>query len=232
MATSTSGFEPGQVSVVTFDSYGTLVDTGSAARVLEDIVDDPDSVARAWRQNALTYSLVANQIDEYRTYVQLHLDGLRDALADAGVDLPESRLEELNEVYYRLDPFEDTREGVRRLDEAGYRPSIVSNGNPEMLDALVESADIGDHVHELASADDVTTLKPAARLYERAADRLDVAVDEVAHVTAHWMDVQGAAHAGMQGVWLAREGTSFASFDGDPDLTVESMADLCDSLDA
>lgn len=232
MPPSTRGFDPDRISVVTFDSYGTLVDTGSAATVLEDVVADPDRVARAWRQNALTYSLVANGIDEYRTYFRLHLDGLRDALADAGVDLPDDRLRELTEVYYRLAPFDDSREGFRRLHEAGYRPSIVSNGDPEMLDALVESADLGAFVAELVSADDVRRLKPASRLYEHAADRLDVPAEQVAHVTAHWMDVQGATHAGMQGVWLAREGTSFASFDGDPHLTVESMADLCDRLGA
>lgn len=226
------GFDPERVSVVTFDSYGTLVDTDSAARVLEDLVDDPGAVARRWRENALAYSLVANQIDEYRTYLELHRSGLRDALAAEGVEPSDERLDELNGVYHRLDPYDDVRDGFARLAGAGYRPSILSNGDPGMLDSLVETLDVEGTVGTVVSADEIRTLKPAAELYEHAADRLDVPTAEVAHVTAHWMDVLGATHAGMQGVWLAREGTAWASFDGDPHLTVASVDELCEKLGA
>ncbi|MFT4923683.1 MAG: hypothetical protein ACI8XM_002913, partial [Haloarculaceae archaeon] len=36
-------FDAQRVEAVMFDSYGTLVDTGAAARVLDGIVDDPDA---------------------------------------------------------------------------------------------------------------------------------------------------------------------------------------------
>lgn len=223
-------FDPERVSVVSFDSYGTLVDTGSAASVLDGVVDRPEAVAKRWRQNALTYSLVANPIDEYRTYFELHRSGLRDALAAEGVELSEDRLDELNRVYYRLEPFGDVESGFVRLDEAGYAPSILSNGDPEMLDALIESAAIERTVGTVVSADEIRTLKPERELYEHAADRYDVPVESVAHVTAHWMDVLGAIHAGMQGIWLAREGTAWPSFDGEPHETVASIDELCGRL--
>ena len=225
-------FDPERVSVVSFDSYGTLVDTNYAASVLEDVVDRPREVAKRWRQRALTYSLVANPIDEYRTYFELHRCGLRDALSAEGIELSEERLDELNRVYYRLEPFEDTKRGFERLDAAGYAPSILSNGDPEMLDSLVESAGIEEAVGGLVSADEIRTLKPAPELYEHAADRYGTPLDSVVHVTAHWMDVLGAIHAGMQGVWLARGGTTWPSFDGEPHQSVESMDELCELLDA
>ena len=56
-------FDPERVDAVTFDSYGTLVDTGAAATVLEGVVDDPAAVAREWRENALFFSVVAGPLD-------------------------------------------------------------------------------------------------------------------------------------------------------------------------
>lgn len=228
---SEHAFDPDRVTAVTFDSYGTLVDTGAAARVLDGLVDDPPAVAHEWRQNALEYSIVAGHIEEYRTYYQLHLDGLRDALAVEGVDLDDGRLRELNDVYHDLDPFDDVRSGFERLAAGGYDPSIISNGDPPMLDSLVETTDIGPFVTELVSADDVHTLKPDQRLYEHAAQRLDRKAREVVHVAAHWMDIQGARHAGMQGVWLDRGHTPYASFGPRPSTSVDTIGELCELLD-
>lgn len=226
----TTQFDPGRIEAVTFDSYGTLVDTGSAARVLEDLVADPDAVAAEWRENALFYSVVANDLDQYETYFDLHLDGLRDALRAEGVDLAADRLRELNAVYHDLDPYPDVADAFARLADAGYSPSICSNGNPEMLASLVASAGIEETVVELVSAHDIRTLKPARELYEHAADRIDRPPEAVAHVAAHWMDVQGAMNAGMQGVFLDRGGSPWPSFGPEPTLAVDSLEDLCELL--
>jgi 2-haloacid dehalogenase len=226
-------FDADRVKAVLFDSYGTLVDTQSAKRVLDDLVDDPAAVAQAWRDNALFYSVVANDLDQYKTYFELHLDGLRDALQATGVSLSEQRLRDLNAVYHDLTPFGDVTRSFERLATAGYQPSICSNGNPEMLDSLIEVADIGDSIAETVSAHDIRTLKPARELYEHAADELGDDPEHVVHVTAHWMDVQGAMNAGMQGVYLNRQGASeWPSFGPTPTLTVDSIDALCDRLDA
>ena len=229
--TDASTFDAGRIEAVTFDSYGTLVDTGSAARVLDGVVDDPDAVAAEWRENALFYSVVADDLDQYGTYFDLHLAGLRDALRAAGVDLPEDRLRELNAVYHDLDPYPGVADAFERLADAGYRPSICSNGNPPMLASLVETAGVAGTVHELVSAHDVRRLKPSRVLYDHAAARLDRPPERVAHVTAHWMDVQGAMHAGMQGVYIDRGG-QWPSFGPEPTLAVDSLAELCDRLGA
>lgn len=223
-------FDAERVEAVLFDSYGTLVDTGSAARVLEGVVDDPDAVAAEWRENALFYSVVANDLDQYRTYFDLHLAGLRDALSAHGVTLDDDRLRELNGVYHDLEPFADVAGAFERLAGAGYQPSICSNGNPAMLESLVESAGIGDAVGELVSAHDVRTLKPARELYEHAAAESGHDPAALVHVTAHWMDVQGAMNAGMQGIYLSRGEKAWPSFGPEPTGTVESLDALCDLL--
>jgi 2-haloacid dehalogenase len=76
----------------------------------------------------------------------------------------------------------------------------------------------------------VETYKPAAALYEHAAERADTDIERMAHTSAGWFDVQGAAAAGMQGVWVNRDDDPWVRFDGAPDLEVTDFHDLADEL--
>jgi len=72
--------------------------------------------------------------------------------------------------------------------------------------------------------------KPDAELYRHAAARTGTPIDEIAHVTAGWFDVMGAQHAGMQGVRVDRQATLWEPFDGEPDLTIDSLHELATAL--
>ena len=223
-------FDADRVTTVTLDSYSTLVDVAAAEAALEARVADPASVSRLWRSRSLTYTLVANHIDAYQPFYEMNRDALRFALEVHGADVSPDERDEILAVYHELDVFDDVRGGMERLCEAGYECYVVSNGDPEMLDSMVAHAGIDDLLTDTISADEVRTFKPAAELYRHAAARTGTPVEEIAHVTAGWFDVQGAKHAGMQGVWVDRSGTPWEPFDGEPDLTIESMHELVDTL--
>lgn len=220
-----------RVSTVTFDSYSTLVDVNSSARVLEGLVDDPESVARTWRAKALSYSAVADDLDAYDTYFEMHRLGLQYALEAEGVEATDESLDELMAVYHDLDPFEDVREGFERLVEMGYEPWILSNGDPAMLDSLVDSLGVDDLLAGTISADEIRTFKPDANLYRHAAGRVGTPLDEILHVAAAAFDVKGAIHAGMQGGWLHRSGEPWDPMGPDPDIVVETVPELADALE-
>ena len=150
-------------------------------------------------------------------------------LAEKG-QISEDERDEILAVYHELDVFDDVRDGIERLRDGGYDCYVVSNGNPEMLDSMVEHAAIGDLLEDTISADEVETFKPDAELYRHAAARTGTPIDEIAHVTAGWFDVMGAQHAGMQGVWVDRKETPYEPFDGDPELTIETFYELADEL--
>jgi len=99
-----------------------------------------------------------------------------------------------------------------------------------MLDSLAGLADIEDALAATVSADEIERHKPAVELYEHAADRLGADPGAVAHVSNGQFDVQGAMHAGMQGVWLDRQGAPLDPFGPDPDRIVESIDELASSL--
>ncbi len=87
------------------------------------------------------------------------------------VSSPPSERDAILSVYHELDVFDDVRDGVGRLRDAGYDCYVVSNGNPEMLDSMVDHADIRDLLDGVVSADEVGVFKPDAEIYRHAAAR-------------------------------------------------------------
>ncbi|WP_135302469.1 haloacid dehalogenase type II [Haloarcula amylovorans] len=222
-------FDPDAVTTVTFDSYGTLVDVDTAEAALADRVPEPEPVSKLWRSRSLAYTFIADAIDAYQPFYEMNRDALQYALDAHGVSLSEAERDEILSVYHELDVFDDVRDGMNRLQDAGYDCYVVSNGNPEMLSSLVETADIDGIVEDTISADEIETFKPHAELYRHAAARTGTPIDEIAHVTSGYSDVYGAMHAGMQGVWADRDGP-WDAFAGEPDLTIESFHALADEL--
>jgi 2-haloalkanoic acid dehalogenase, type II len=224
------GFDPDQVSTVTFDSYSTLVDVDSAEKALAERVTDPEPVSRRWRARSLEYTFVANAIDAYQPFYEMNRDALQHALDVSGADISTAERDEILAVYHELDVFDDVRDGITRLREGGYDCYVASNGNPAMLDSMVDHAEIGDLLVDTISADEIQTYKPAAELYQHAATRTDTPIEEIVHVTAGWFDVMGAHHAGMQTAWVDRKSTPWEPFGPSPDLTVETFHQLADQL--
>ncbi|MFC7077670.1 haloacid dehalogenase type II [Haloarcula halophila] len=225
-------FEPDQVSTVSFDSYSTLVDVDAAENALARRVDDPELVSKLWRARSLEYTFVATQIDAYQPFYEMNRDALQYALDAYGVEISDEARDEILAVYHELDVFDDVRDGIERLRDAGYDCYVLSNGNPEMLDAMVDHADIGDILEDTISADEVRLFKPAPGLYRHAAGRTGTPIDEIVHVTAGWFDVMGAHHAGMQAAWVDRQSSPWEPFGPEPDLTIETIHELAETLGA
>lgn len=219
------------VETITVDSYGTLVDPSAATSALDGYVDDPPAVSELWRSRSLTYTMVGNAIGSYQDFYEMNRDGLAYALAAHGYDLPEETVSEVLSVYHDLDPFEDVRPGLTRLREAGYPVYVVSNGSPEMLDSMVESADLGGVVEDTISADEVARFKPEPEIYRHAAGRTGTPIDRIAHVAGPSFDVQGAKSAGMQAVWLNRGDDPWETFGPEPDHVAETFEDVADLLE-
>ncbi|MFC6988109.1 haloacid dehalogenase type II [Haloplanus sp. GCM10025708] len=224
------GFDPSRVTVITFDSFSTLVDVDSTATAVEEYVDDPKQFARRWHSRAATYGMVANFTGSYESYYELHRDALEYLLEADGIAPSADVLDEMTAVYHEMRPFDDVRDGMAELRDAGYELGIVTNGNPSMIDSLLRTTDTEEFISRTISAHEIRRFKPAAELYEYAAEQFDADVTEMAHVGNGQFDVQGAMSAGMQGIWLDRQDSPEDPFGPAPDLTIRSLSELTSYL--
>ena len=220
------------IDTVTFDSFTTLVDVlGSTERTLGEYVDDPGPIVGRWRTRAVEYRMLCNFVGRYEPYQRTTRQALEYALAVHGVELPRTAVADIANVFHDLDVFDDVTDCFERLDSAGYELYIVSNGEPVLLDAIVERAAIDDFVRGTISADEIETYKPDEAIYRHASARTETSIENILHVATPWYDVFGAMHTGMQTVWVNRQDRPWEVFDGDPDLITDDLYGLLDALD-
>jgi 2-haloacid dehalogenase len=146
------------------------------------------------------------------------------------VDLTDDEIEEVLSVYHELDVFGDVRDGLEIIRDAGYEIHILSSGDPELLDSLIDHTDLTDVITSVISADEIQVYKPERELYEYAADQIGVPLGNLVHVTASWSDVNGALNAGIQGVWLNRKDRTWEQYGREPTLIIENFHELADVL--
>ncbi|MDY6818078.1 MAG: haloacid dehalogenase type II [Halobacteriales archaeon] len=221
-------FDPDRVETITFDSYSTIVDVESATEALADQIEHPApaEVAAVWRERSLTYAAISNYLGEYEPFWEMVRHGLEYALAAHDITLTEERIDTILGTYHDLDAFEDVRPGLERLTALGYSLYIVSNGSPEMLETMIESADIAGLVTDAISADEIETYKIDPAIYRHAAARTGTPARRIAHVSAGWFDACGAKNVGMQGIWVNRDGEPPEPWGPTPDLTVDGFHEL------
>ena len=190
----------------------------------------------------MTAALFANAAvrDEIRAYVVLirpdlqhdlsaiRRETIRATLCRAKEDplLAEAGFDVFFAERNRVTLFDDAISSLEFLS-ARYPVVALSNGNAD-----IERIGIKRYFRASISAQQFGVGKPDARIFHAAASAVDVSPENVLHIGDDArLDVLGALNAGMQTVWLNREGAEWAHTEK-PHLTVRSLAQLCDYLKA
>jgi putative hydrolase of the HAD superfamily len=122
----------------------------------------------------------------------------------------------------RVELFDDARPALAWL--AARLPLVaLSNGNAD-----VQLVGLGEFFKAGLSAQDFGVGKPDSRIFHAAARAAGVQPHEVLHVGDDAaLDVLGALNAGMQTVWVNRDGRDWQHEPARPHATVSDMAQLC-----
>ena len=193
-------------SLVTFDAYTALVDCerGLVAALQEVARGDAPALARAWRAKQLEYAQLSNSLARERIAFRVVTRRALDyTLARAGLDVSEAQRTELEGAWDELPPWPEAKATLSQLAARGYRLAILSNGDVEMLRALVRGWDVP---LEFLGADQAGHYKPHPSVYALPERILGVERDAVLHVAGSGNDVLGARLAGLRCAWSNRGG--------------------------
>jgi 2-haloacid dehalogenase len=194
------------IRAILFDVYGTLLDVHSAiAREGKELGARADSVSRLWRQKQLEYTWVWSLRREYRSFQALTEAALGYALSAHGVDSNALKVRLLT-AYRRLDAFPDVATAMAALRDRGLRLAALSNGDPDMLQAGLQSAGLHDALDAVLSVAPLRTYKPDPRVYELGRSWAAALAEEIAFVSANAWDAGGAAAFGFRTFWINRTG--------------------------
>ncbi len=209
-----------------FDAYGTLFDYASAAAGCRDVLGDKlGPLNTLWREKQLQYTWLRALQGKHADFWQVTGDALDFALETLGIGNAALRTRLMN-LYLTLDAFPEVPAMLERLKAAGLKTAILSNGSPQMLEAAVENAKIGDLLDTVLSVEVVGVYKPHPKVYQLAVDRLGIEANAIAFQSSNAWDAYAASAFGMRVVWCNRYGQRPERLPGRPDREVKSLADL------
>jgi 2-haloacid dehalogenase len=204
------------IRALVFDAYGTLYDVQSVRGLATDLCGDQgELVTQIWRLKQLEYTWLRGLMRSYEDFWSTTRAALEFALESAGISPTPALCDPLMAKYLDLDLYAEAREALDAL--RGYKLAILSNGSPEMLDALVHASGIAGLLSDVISVDRVKSYKPDPKCYELVAPALGVANHDVLFVSSNGFDVAGAKCFGFRVAWIERGGgRAGASPDGGP----------------
>ena len=215
-----------------FDAYGTLFDYRSAASRCRDVLGENfDQVNALWREKQLQYSWLRAIQGRHVDFWQVTGEALDFALDTAAIADSTVR-DRLMAMYLKLDAFPEVPDMLKRLNVAGLKTAILSNGSPEMLDAAVRNAGIGSLLDAVLSVEAVGVYKPHPKVYQYAIDQLGIKAGEIAFQSSNAWDAHAASLCGMRVIWCNRYRQRTERLPGLPDFEIASLVELPDLVGA
>jgi 2-haloacid dehalogenase len=226
MTTGGQAADWSRIKACVFDAYGTIFNVHSAAaRLAGDLGPDSEAISNLWRQKQLEYTWLRSLMREHADFWAVTGQALDFALESYGVKNPALR-GKLMDLYLELEAYPEVPDGLRRLKAAGIVTAILSNGEPKMLKAAVESAGITDALDDVISVEEVGIYKPDPSVYQLAVDRYKLRPDEICFVSTNTWDAAAAAHFGFQVAWLNRFGKFWDKIPGTPKAEIKTLDEL------
>lgn len=192
---------------VIFDVDGTLVDTN-------------DAHAWAWEEAFERYGY-AVPFDRIRPLIGMGGDNLVPELTDIPKDDPKQK--ELGEAWkkifqskylHRIRAFPQTRALFERLKAEGLRLGVASSAKKELLDKLLEIAEVRDLVEQTTSSDDASSSKPDPDIVGAALEKLGLSPKEAVMVGDTPYDIEAAGRLGVATIALRCGGFADESLAG------------------
>ncbi len=212
---------------VLFDAYGTLFDVYSVGATAEQLFPGHgERLGIIWRDKQIEYTRLSSMSGQVRSFRDCTRGGLRFAAARLGLVLGAAAEEALMGSYERLAPFPENRAVLESLKQRGIPAGILSNGDPDMLDAVVAHAGFTALVDPVLSVEGTGRFKtdPAAYALGTAAFGLPAA--EILFVSSNCWDAIGATWFGYTTLWINRFGLPLDDLGASPSRIGTTLADV------
>jgi 2-haloacid dehalogenase len=186
----------------TFDCYGTLIDWHGGLRAgIASLWPDADLRALHARYLEIEAGLQSGRGTPYR---QVLTEGLVRLAAAERLTIPPGRETALADALPSWLPFPEVPAALAELRRRGWRIGILSNTDPDYLDASL--AHIGVPVDLRVVASDIGSYKPAPSHWETFFARTGADRTRHIHVAASlFHDIEPCSRLGIPSVWIDRE---------------------------
>lgn len=215
------------IQAIIFDAYGTLFDVYSIGALAERLFPGKGAaVAELWRDKQIEYTRLRTLSNTYKPFWEVTQDALVFCCRKLGLPLTLDAQTQLMGQYAKLQAFPENLGVLQALKAEGLKLAILSNGNPDMLDAAVRAAGMDGLFTQVLSVDSVQKFKTAPEAYQLGPDMLGVAARDTLFVSSNGWDICGAAWFGYRTFWVNRSGAPMEELGVTPNAEGRTLDDL------
>ena len=223
------------VKACMFDQYGTVVDMQSGLTEVatpflrrKGWSGEPNSFVTWWRRTHFENSMIDALLQrEHTSYREIGERSVAFVLERAGIAYTMEEVRHLVAEIEKLRPFPEVPAALVRL-QTRYKLVVLSNGDPDMLETAKQYHRIPfDRVISVAEAG---SFKPHRATYAKAAELLELRMDQVLFVANHAFDCVGAKSTGMHTAFIDRRRRPFGMTPHQPDILVRTMMELAEIM--
>ena len=187
----------------TFDCYGTLIDWFDGVRSqLVRLWPDADTEALL-----TSYLRAEARLQEGRgtPYREVMAEALEAVGQEQDATVPQNERYALAASLPSWGVFPEVPDALRELRARGWKLAILSNTDPDLLDASIRAIDVP--IDERIVASDIGSYKPAFGHWETFFRRTGADRTRHVHVAASlFHDIEPCAKLGLPAVWINRRG--------------------------
>lgn len=213
--------------VLVFDVNETLLSLDPIGIELEKVFGAAPPMGE-WFSRMLHGSLVANELDSYRSFAEVGVEALLTVAAKHGLAMSGEDAQQVVGVMRELPPHPEVYNAMERLFDADLRLIALTNSSSEAANAQIENAGLHPFIQRVFSVEEVGRFKPNPAPYMHVARTLGVAIDEIVMVAAHDWDCAGALAAGAKAAFIKRPGVVWGIANAPPALIFPDLARLAD----
>jgi 2-haloacid dehalogenase len=215
------------IQAIAFDAYGTLFDVYSISTLAEKLFPGKGAaLAELWRDKQIEYSRLRTMCSMYKPFWEVTQDALIFSCNKLKLELTLDVQNKLMGQYAKLQAFPENLEALQQLRTMGLKLAILSNGNPEMLNAAVEAAGMQGLFHHILSVEAVKKFKTAPEAYQLAPDVFGLSAKNILFVSSNCWDVCGASWFGYTTFWVNRADAPLEELGVRPDGSGPNMTAL------
>ncbi|MGE9010168.1 haloacid dehalogenase type II [Leptospira interrogans] len=205
------------IKAVVFDAYGTLYDIQSVASVTAQAFPGyGEIITQIWRIKQLEYTWLRSLMRRYEDFSDVTRESLAYTLRCLGLKYDEADFAGIMDKYLHLDLYPDALASLAAMRDK--KLAILSNGSPDMLDALVKNSGLDRVLDATISVDANKIFKPSPDAYALIESTLHIPPHEVLFISSNPWDACGAKAFGLNVAWIER-------------VTPEAMAQACSKAD-
>lgn len=215
--------------VLVFDVYETLLDMNEVERRL-NVITDSKRGYMLWFELFMQYCFANNSLDTFQDFMLLARATLQMTGMKLGRTISENDANDVLELLRHLPVREDIPSCLSELIDDHFTIIALTNAPEKTVFERMERTGLISYFELVLSAETIKKYKPEKRVYEWAAQKLNIKPDEMLMITSHGWDIAGAANAGMRTAFLKRNKQLLFPLSPKPDITADSLSEIVSIL--